>query len=281
MADTPTHVVNKALIKIGENKVNSIDGTEERAVKAKDIYEGLRDELIGSHPWKFATKRTRLKAAGILDCSSIIVTITDASPDTIVLSATESFVTAGFELGDRVHVSGSDNNNGFFDVSLVTAPVALTLTLDSNEEITAETLTLDTDLKLYLSPSHKYDFKYSKPSDAIRIDSVNEYGTDMAEPHWEEEGAYIVTSELDARDQIDIVYMKQIIDTTKMPVEFVNAWAAYLAAELAQTLSGKRTLRADLFNEMDVHLDRAYERNAMRDNKDRSKRRTSWQKAGR
>lgn len=55
-----TEVVNKALTLIGANRITSLTDGSTNAVAAEDIYEELRDELLRSHPWNFATKRVQL-----------------------------------------------------------------------------------------------------------------------------------------------------------------------------------------------------------------------------
>lgn len=53
-------IVNAALRRIGESPITTLaDGTT-AANAADDLYSELRDELLRSHPWNFATKRIKL-----------------------------------------------------------------------------------------------------------------------------------------------------------------------------------------------------------------------------
>ena len=55
-----TDVINVALRRIGANAITSLtDGSNEANV-ADDVYEGLRDDLLRSNNWNFATKRRKL-----------------------------------------------------------------------------------------------------------------------------------------------------------------------------------------------------------------------------
>jgi len=55
-----TDVVNKALRLIGASPITSLTDGSTSANAADDIYTELRDELLRSHPWNFATKRQKL-----------------------------------------------------------------------------------------------------------------------------------------------------------------------------------------------------------------------------
>lgn len=55
-----TDIVNGALRLIGGSRVTSLtDGTKNANV-ASDLYDELRDDLLRSHPWNFATRRKKL-----------------------------------------------------------------------------------------------------------------------------------------------------------------------------------------------------------------------------
>lgn len=60
MATTQTSICNGALIKLGAQRILSIDEDSERARVLKEQYPKVRDELLYGHPWNFATKRVEL-----------------------------------------------------------------------------------------------------------------------------------------------------------------------------------------------------------------------------
>lgn len=55
-----TDVVNVALRRIGASRITSLTDGSTNANVANDIYTEVRDELLRSHPWNFATKRVKL-----------------------------------------------------------------------------------------------------------------------------------------------------------------------------------------------------------------------------
>ena len=53
-------IINRALSKLGENRITSLDDNCKAAALAQSIYPMLRDQEISSHNWGFARKRTML-----------------------------------------------------------------------------------------------------------------------------------------------------------------------------------------------------------------------------
>lgn len=57
-----TSLSNMALIRLGVREISSLDDPTPAARKIKSIYEALRDEVLYSHPWKVALRRTFLSS---------------------------------------------------------------------------------------------------------------------------------------------------------------------------------------------------------------------------
>ena len=55
-----TDVANVALRLIGSEAISGFADGSDTANKVNDIYEEVRDDLLRSHPWNFATKRQKL-----------------------------------------------------------------------------------------------------------------------------------------------------------------------------------------------------------------------------
>jgi hypothetical protein len=53
-------VVNSALIKLGAERIVTLDDASNRARLLKEQYSKIRDNELRGHPWKFAIKRTEL-----------------------------------------------------------------------------------------------------------------------------------------------------------------------------------------------------------------------------
>lgn len=56
MANTETSICNSALIKIGAQRILSLDGSDKISRMMNEVYPTQRDALLYAHPWKFATK---------------------------------------------------------------------------------------------------------------------------------------------------------------------------------------------------------------------------------
>jgi len=57
-----TSIANAALILLGEQRIESISGTDKTSTLVNDRYAEVRDDLLRSHSWNFATKRAQLAA---------------------------------------------------------------------------------------------------------------------------------------------------------------------------------------------------------------------------
>lgn len=103
MAISEVSICNSAIAKIGGQRLVSLDDANERARLFKEQYPKIRDELLVSHPWSFATKRAA--PAGVvlppnslyeykfqlpLDCLRVI----DVAGKTSVWSTEDGFLLA-------------------------------------------------------------------------------------------------------------------------------------------------------------------------------------------
>jgi len=114
------------------------DSTEALAFNTQlDTYESSNERFVYGRASVLerlplaALSSTTHRATGVFT-----TTFADTDPDTIVRSA-GSFVADGFGIGDILTISGSANNNGTLTTAL-DGVVALTLTLDATETLTAE-----------------------------------------------------------------------------------------------------------------------------------------------
>jgi len=60
MAFSKIDIINRALTKIGQNRIASLDDDDERAVVAASIFDMVRDAELMAHSWSFAKRRTLL-----------------------------------------------------------------------------------------------------------------------------------------------------------------------------------------------------------------------------
>lgn len=61
MSYTPVEIVNKALYKIGSEKINVLGENTKFGLIAKDIYPSIRDEVQEAHPWTFTIQWLNLQ----------------------------------------------------------------------------------------------------------------------------------------------------------------------------------------------------------------------------
>lgn len=62
---TSTDLVNIALSRIGAKRIDDLqNGTTVEAIKARDVYDEARRDLLSLHTWNFATKRAALTESG-------------------------------------------------------------------------------------------------------------------------------------------------------------------------------------------------------------------------
>ena len=60
MASSEAEICNLALQEVGAQRILSLNDDTVEAKLCKDFYSNVRDELLRSHPWKFAIKRVAL-----------------------------------------------------------------------------------------------------------------------------------------------------------------------------------------------------------------------------
>lgn len=255
-------VCNLALSHVGHDQISSLSASNKASRQCNLNYSNSLETLLEKYDWNFARKRDRLTAAGILVNSSNVITITgNTAPtaDTVVSDGgdgknfTDSDV--GFESGDLLRIVGSGSNDGLFNIDTADT---LTLTMDTHEDMTSETLTSDTDLKLYAVPGgNVYGYKFIKPSDCVIVRTVNEKTRSDKLPRWDEEKTYVMTSDIDNNDQINISYTQRITDVTKFPAVFIDVLALIIAIKIVMPVANSRTLRADLVSELDDVLESA------------------------
>ena len=138
------------------------------------------------------------------------------------------------------------------------------------------------DLGAYLAetPAFEYDYKYTLPSDCLRVWELYDSDAD-----WVIENGELLVSD----DTAKIRYIFRVTDEAKFNPEFVNCLAVRLAAELAVKLKQDKNMKAELLEELRrFWLPEAYRLNAI-EGKPRLEKgeqgldagNFTWQKAGR
>jgi len=105
------------------------------------------------------------------------------------------------------------------------------------------------------TPAFEFDHQYPVPADFIRLIGVTGDDAGSSEPEYEmaydaTDGRVILTD----WDEIWLQYIAQVTDTTRMPIDFREALAYALAADLAPRITNSNTLFQLMKEEADRSL---------------------------
>jgi len=272
---TDVDIANMALVnKLGSAKITALSDRDD--INLSYVYNQVRAEVLRIYPWRFAQKRSRVTASGLLNCSTRTISFIDSNPDTIT-DSNSGFINAGFRAGEIVAIEGSGSNDGEYGIASVSAN---TLTLETYEKVTPQTLVNNSDLKLYARPSNMWNYKYSPPSDYLEMIAVNDI-TIYDQPNWDMEDGFIVTNEIDDNDQITVRYISDVSNPDYFPPQFITCFVLKLAAELAIPITNDKVLKDALLREFNKMVLDLLAIEAGRSHADETRPLTSWQKAGR
>jgi len=221
MAATETILANLALYRMGQSTISDIDGTDILSVKVSALYDQARDELMTEGPelgWKFARRRYN----GI-DDESITITAIDelVSASTITVTATDHT----FVAGDMVELDGDTGYDGTYDVISVTGTTSFV--------VAATFVATGTGTAHWRSEEYSYRYLIPTTPTVLRVISVQAGGLELSD--WIEEGGYVLTNQ--SSDEVDMVIVQQITNTTKFPTWFTTALVLKLAIALTYNLT--------------------------------------------
>lgn len=237
MAATETIIANLSLYRMGQETIDSIDGTDILSVKVNALYDQSRDELETEGPelgWKFCRRRYN----GIDDESMTITAIAElVAGSTITVTATHTLVA-----GDMVELAGNTGYDGTYDVILVSTTVSFV--------VAATFVATGTGTAHWRSEEYAYRYLIPTTPTVLRVVSAQVGGLEL--PDWFEEGGYVLTN-LES-DEVDMVIVQQITTTTKFPPHFTRALVLKLAIELTYNIT--QDLKA--IQLLAVDFDKAY-----------------------
>lgn len=234
MAATTLTIANHALRIIGSQSITTFgETTSEEGRAINDVYEDVRDEVLGEHPWTFAQKRVTL--------SPKITGATAASP--VVVTA----VAHGFSNADEVKITGVE---GMTELNGNTYKIANVAT--DTFELTDEDTFADVDGSDYTAydeggyarkiqelswDDDGLDIVYDLPSDFIRLTKTNHPNAIV-----KIEGLKLLSNV----EELEIMYTYQLETVTTYSAKFRVALATRLAAEIAFSLSQASKKSADI-----------------------------------
>lgn len=241
MAQSQLEAANAALNKIGARTLLtsiSVSGTtqEERAVASRiDI---CKRAVIRMQPWKFAMKRKKIlpyqnvAVSNVTYVSSELIEVTHASISTL-------------EAGHYVTLSGIEGAvgaNGAWEVTTTSGTVTRVTAIDITSSDLLGTYTASSTDYIRISPAFEYSYLYELPTDCLRVWKIDD---EIANPSWKIEGGQILSD----NSSLEIRYVKDSTDYTLMDPLFYEAWATYLAWDVALELGRDMTVKDRLMED--------------------------------
>jgi len=247
MSYTETDAANSALMKIGEARLSDLDtDTGDVAARCREQFDKLRQEVLRAHPWNCAMRRAKLR-----QLSADITNATTGDP--VAITASNEF-----EDGDHITIEDVEGMTELNDEGYLVAnatSVDFELLDEDGEDVNGASYTAyDTGGTARRTPAFQYEYMYEKPTSCLRIISMVDPDDDSIEYDHAVEGGFVLTDE-------DECYVKYIIDLTdpdKWDAMLREAFAFRLAAELAYSLSGSKTLADKMDQKYSDMLDAAW-----------------------
>jgi len=252
MATDSVALCNEALLMLGSKTITALADATDRARLCNQFYNLARQTVLRSHPWNFALKRSRLSTypAGTLTPGAL-------SGNGVTFTASSSVFIAG-DVGSLLVGEASGNTGiarivGYTSGTVVTADIETAFT----------SVAAIANRSWRIAPGWQWAYRYSKPSDYLRVWSAEGAGTAL---RWswflrqsmiegsdpiKIEGQYLLS---DYGPTLDILYVADITDTTKWEPLFEQALATFLAHKLAYGITGKEQTSREFFQLYKMHL---------------------------
>lgn len=241
MASSEVAICNSALIKIGAAEITSLSDVNKRAQLCNEQYSKLRDELLRSHPWNFAIARK------VLSLDTFIFVDGDVTTGTDVINE----VGHGRETGDKLQLTSTGTlpvplaiNTDYFLVKVDADNFKLASTVQDAYDGTVIDITSAAgggNHKVQMKPAFEYGNQYVLPSDYLRGVRLND-----KDDKFTIENNKLLTDV----EEVQLIYIKQVTDTTLFDKNFDELLALMLANELSypivQSSSLKGTIQAEL-----------------------------------
>ncbi len=237
MAITETSICNQALMRMGQDLIDDIDGSDVLEEKCAVVFDQIRDEVLTMGPengWKFA----KMTYHGIDRESITIASIANSSTSgDITVTGTHALV-----VGDMVELTG---DTGYDDTYVVTA-ISTTATFD----VTATYVATGTGTAYWTS--RKYAYRYAIPT-SKKVVKTLVGGVELTD--WVKRGVYILTN-MEA-EEVDMDIIQSITTVTLFPDHFVGVLVLKLAIALHYNLTQDLNAIQLLFAELDLAMPKA------------------------
>lgn len=222
---TPTNIVNMALRSLGENPIQSFTEASRAAELATEHYITQRDAFLMEHPWNFAIVRATLSAFSLPSAN-----LTPAGGATVQgaagvpFTASSAVFTPVVDVGKTIRAApGEAVITGVSTSSVVLATITTAFT---------GALLANGDWRLYgPTPAWGASFSAPIPPDCLRAWRIDESFWNS----YQREGDYFLLDQ----EAVNVLYIRQVDDTTKWGPMAVDAFAARLAARFAENITGQ------------------------------------------
>jgi len=245
MALTAVAVCNMSLGRLGHTQITTLTDTTPPAAKLAAeqctlFYEQTRDSLLRSHTWRFATVWANLA----VDSATVSGTSTGTGNTTLLLYDTgKSWTPDAYNTNYYLWITGGTGSGQIRDIA-DTAATYLTVT---NAFTTVPDSTSTYEVWQYYPPT-PYDYRYSLPSDCLRI-----VKTSVADEGYELTGPRLKSDD----DNVYVKYVQQITDPALFDPLFVEVLVLSLAAKLCRPLMLDKVMIPQLNAELTAALAQA------------------------
>lgn len=236
---TALNIINSALIELGQEKISSYpDTTTTRGVTMSEQYVKKLKELLRSHPWNFADKRTKISVASY-----------DIEESDISVASNYIYKEAhGYVTGQKIQVSSSDTlpsplvvDTDYFIIKSTSDRIKLASSLSNALAGTAITLTDDGTGTLTIdcqdiTPDFGFDKQVILPSDFVSMQEVCSDDIGLTNIEYKVEGGKILTD----NETFYIRYTYYNSDPTLFSDDFADLLSLKLAMDTAYDITGSR-----------------------------------------
>ena len=250
---TAVDIANIALQRLGQPTIATMTESSRDASICNQLYDQNRDYCLMLADWHSLTYRQTLTRAGKVAISGA----TKANP-VVVTCATHTLIANELALIEDVVGMTQLNDNGYRVYSYTSTTITLYNLDGSSLDGTAYTPWVSGGY-VYRYPG-EWAFVYDLPTDCLKVISVmDEFGVTVNEYEWRRERTHLYTN----IENAGVKYIKQETDPSKYEMDLIEVIAARLSWYVALRISGDKTLRQVIYQEMNAAIARAKMGNAM------------------
>lgn len=216
---TDAELCSLSLLRLGEPAIASLAGTDRASTLANSFYAHTVQEVLRSHRWNFAIKRTILEPAQVTPTG-----ISDSGGEFSIAKSSHGRAT-----GDRVTFAASTNYPQISGTWRITVTDPNNFTLD--DSVFSGSGAVDTTYAL----AAKFGWAYSiaLPSDCLRALEDGREENKFSDA-WVIESGRVLTD----ATEVEFSYVEDVTDTTRFDPLFIEALVVKLAMKFEAAMRG-------------------------------------------